>query len=50
MAALSGALIPQLKSRNSKSAIINLSSFAGQSAVPYITLYSATKAMNSTFS
>lgn len=29
MSALSGALIPLLKSRVSKSAIINLSSFAG---------------------
>lgn len=50
MAAMTQQLLPIMKQRSGKSAIINLSSFAGQSPLPYITLYSATKAMNTFFS
>jgi 17beta-estradiol 17-dehydrogenase / very-long-chain 3-oxoacyl-CoA reductase len=47
---MTSELINSLKSRKGKSAIINLSSFAGENAQPYITLYSSTKAMNTFFS
>lgn len=50
MVAMTQQLLPLLQKRTAKSAIINLSSFAGQSPLPYITLYSATKAMNTFFS
>jgi 17beta-estradiol 17-dehydrogenase / very-long-chain 3-oxoacyl-CoA reductase len=35
-----------MQKRKQKSAVINLSSFAGEMAYPFITLYAATKAFN----
>jgi 17beta-estradiol 17-dehydrogenase / very-long-chain 3-oxoacyl-CoA reductase len=48
MAVLTTRLLPKLKS--SPSAIINLSSFLGETPAPYSSLYSATKAFNTYFS
>ena len=48
MAVMTQCLLPQLSSRPC-SAIINLSSFAGSYPIPYISLYSASKAMNTFF-
>lgn len=48
MAGLTLALMPNLL--QSRSAIINLSSFLGETAAPYSTVYSATKAFNTFFS
>jgi short-subunit dehydrogenase len=48
MAALTSQLIPKMKL--SKTAIINLSSFLGETPAPYSSLYSATKAFNTFFS
>ena len=46
MACLNNSLIPKLKSREAKSAIINLSSLSGYNAMPYISLYSSSKSFN----
>lgn len=50
MAVLTSALLKKLGNRKQKTAIINLSSFLGESPAPYNTLYSATKAFNHSFS
>ena len=46
MAALTSEVIKIMEKRKNKSAIINLSSFLGEKAIPFATLYSATKAFN----
>ena len=43
-------LVPLLLEREKRSAIINVSSVAGENAVPFISIYSATKAYNDFFS
>jgi 17beta-estradiol 17-dehydrogenase / very-long-chain 3-oxoacyl-CoA reductase len=46
MAALSAEVGRLMAKRDRRSAIINLSSFLGEKAAPYVTLYCATKAFN----
>jgi 17beta-estradiol 17-dehydrogenase / very-long-chain 3-oxoacyl-CoA reductase len=46
MAALTSYVLKNMEKRKQKSAIINLSSFMGDMAYPFITLYAATKAFN----
>jgi 17beta-estradiol 17-dehydrogenase / very-long-chain 3-oxoacyl-CoA reductase len=46
MACLNARLVNKMKQRKAKSAIINLSSLAGINPIPYITLYSSSKAFN----
>lgn len=46
MACLNALLVKKMKDRKPKSAIINLSSLAGINPIPYITLYSSSKAFN----
>lgn len=48
MAAMTAALVPLLDKK--ASAIINLSSFLGENAVPSLSLYSSSKAFNTLFS
>jgi short-subunit dehydrogenase len=48
MALMTNSFLPHLNTRP-HSAIINLSSFAGSYPIPYISLYSASKAMNTFF-
>lgn len=48
MAGLTLALLPLLNDK--RTAMINLSSFLGENAAPYSSLYSATKAFNTFFS
>lgn len=43
-------LVPKMNQREKRSAIINLSSVAGEYPLPYISVYSATKAFNDFFS
>ena len=43
-------MIPHMLKREKRSAIINLSSFAAEHPVPYVSTYSATKAFNDFFS
>jgi 17beta-estradiol 17-dehydrogenase / very-long-chain 3-oxoacyl-CoA reductase len=50
MAALTAEAARLMARRDRRSAIINLSSFLGEKAAPYVTLYSATKAFNREFS
>jgi short-subunit dehydrogenase len=50
MTFLSHFLIPKFLSRERRSAIINLSSVAGENPIPFISTYSATKAYNDFFS
>lgn len=47
---LTKRLLPRLKSRNNRSAIINMSSHAGSAGLPYSSIYSATKAYVTIFS
>ncbi len=47
---ISRKVLPRLLARKHKSAIINVSSVAGVYPMPYISLYSATKAYNDYFS
>lgn len=46
MTFLTHFMLPQLLKRERRSAIINLSSVAGEYPIPYISTYSATKAYN----
>lgn len=46
MACLNARLVQKMKNRKEKSAIVNLSSLAGYNPIPYITLYSSSKAFN----
>ncbi len=46
MAALTTEVLKSMEKRKEKSAIINLSSFMGDMAYPFITMYAATKAFN----
>lgn len=48
MAGMTSILLPKMNP--TRSAIINLSSFLGENAAPYSTLYSGTKAFNTYFS
>jgi len=50
MTILSNWVIPRMLKREKRGAIINLSSVAGQYPLPYISVYSATKAYNDFFS
>jgi 17beta-estradiol 17-dehydrogenase / very-long-chain 3-oxoacyl-CoA reductase len=50
MACLNARLIKKMNQRKEKSAIVNLSSLAGINPIPYITLYSSSKAFNRTLS
>lgn len=50
MAALTAEVGRLMAKRDKRSAVINLSSFLGEKALPYITIYSATKAFNREFS
>lgn len=46
MAALSSDVLAMMKKRDHKSALINLSSFMEETPLPFLGLYSATKAFN----
>lgn len=46
MAALSADIIKIMKERPKKSALINLSSYMEEKALPFLSLYAATKAFN----
>ena len=46
MAALLPPILAHMATRKSKSAVINLSSFLGERALPFVSMYSATKAFN----
>jgi 17beta-estradiol 17-dehydrogenase / very-long-chain 3-oxoacyl-CoA reductase len=46
MAALSAEVANMMRNRDRRSAMINLSSFLGEKSMPFVTLYSATKAFN----
>lgn len=46
MAALSADVLAIMKDRKTKSALINVSSYMEEKALPYLGLYSATKAFN----
>ena len=50
MTILSGMVIQRMLQREQRSAIINISSVAGQNPCPFISTYSATKAYNDFFS
>ena len=50
MTFLTHYLIPQFLKRERRSAVINLSSVAGENPIPFISTYSATKAYNDFFS
>ena len=50
MVFMSNYAIPWMLKRKYRSAIINVSSIAGEHAIPYISTYSATKAFNDFFS
>ena len=50
MAALTAEVARLMAHRDRRSAIINLSSFVGEQAAPFMTLYAATKAFNREFS
>jgi short-subunit dehydrogenase len=50
MVMMSHWAIPRMLKREKRSAIINLSSVAGTYPLPYISVYSATKALNDFFS
>ena len=50
MVFMSNYAIPWMLKRKYRSAIINVSSLAGEHAIPYISTYSATKAFNDFFS
>ena len=50
MVFMSNYIIPYMLKREKKNAIINVSSIAGEHAIPYISTYSATKAFNDFFS
>jgi 17beta-estradiol 17-dehydrogenase / very-long-chain 3-oxoacyl-CoA reductase len=43
-------LVPKMLKREKRSAIVNLSSVAGEYPLPFISVYSATKAYNDFFS
>jgi short-subunit dehydrogenase len=43
-------ILPSMINRNRRSAIINVSSLAGQQPIPFVSNYSATKAFNNFFS
>lgn len=43
-------LIPKMIARNKRAGIINISSISGSNPIPYISVYSATKAFNDYFS
>lgn len=46
MAYFNSRLVEKMRNRKEKSAIVNLSSLAGKNPIPYITLYSSSKAFN----
>lgn len=50
MSIVTADVLKIMEKRTEKSAIINLSSYMGESALPFLTLYSATKAFNMKFS
>ncbi len=50
MTIMSHEAIPRMLKREKRSAIINLSSVAGQYPLPYLAVYSSTKAFNDFFS
>lgn len=50
MSIVTAEVLKIMEKRTEKSAIINLSSYMGESALPFLTLYSATKAFNMKFS
>lgn len=50
MAAMAAEVGRLMSHRRKRSAIINLSSFLGEKALPYVSLYSATKSFNREFS
>ena len=50
MVMMTNHIIPHMLKREKRSAIINISSFAAEHPVPYVSTYSATKAFNDFFS
>lgn len=50
MVLMTNYIIPYMLKRERRSAIINVSSFAAEHPVPYVSTYSATKAFNNFFS
>ena len=50
MVMMTNNMIPYMLKRDHRSAIINVSSFAAENPVPYVSTYSATKAFNDFFS